>query len=129
MARAAVVKSISRDIGVLKSMLGYMYKMNSCLKKRYCLNLESFSKREDCRDTCSFYLTQIYALGNKLSDESKNSISFIKDNSITPIRNLIINNYSGLQISVLYAIVLSCSSQTALSEVKDRLKLCKSLLS
>ena len=118
-------KNFKSDISILTKISIEIDKMCKTLH-RFNINTQNdLLKDTDILDLCAFRVFQIGELAKKLTDDSKNNLSFTSLVSVTKLRDKIGHTYNLVNKSWLVSVVFMLTKPTVVMEVQNRIIYCK----
>lgn len=120
-----MIKNYKRDIGILIKIEMEIEKLQKSLNRFNIRSQRDIIEDEDVLDLCAFRVFQIGELSKRLTDETKNSLSFTSYISVSKLRDDIGHAYSSLNKSWLVSVVLKLITPEIRKEIQDRINYCK----
>lgn len=104
-----MIKSVARDVGILKRMLEHQNDIARLIKESRCCTANALAQQKDCIDLCSFHMLNMYEEYKNLTEESKQQLQFIETGVIRELRNVIGHTYASANKVILasYAMIFS----------------------
>lgn len=117
-------KNLSRDRNILEHIYTYQENLFNHLKTLNCSSSSLIVNNDIALELSAFAVLQIGELSKKLTDESRDSILFLKDGRLQKLRNDFAHNYGVMNKTVLASLALDLCKTKSLNEVKNRIVYC-----